>query len=470
MKELKFLSLVMVAGAAALLTACTSESENGPSNNISYESIKAAEQVPVTFGTYMGETAITRAGTGGSIEAIPDDPATAGVDESKTIERVLANKGGFGVFSYYTDNSNYVPTAGTGSRPNFMYNQLVSGTDNDTPTWSYSPIKYWPNEYGDGAVSSNQDKLSFFAYAPYVDVTPSTGVVTGSPNDVGIIKLTANNDGGDPLVSFVFDNNPAQSVDLMYGVAAAATNYGISTTPANNGTIAAGAPFLNMTKQTASGKIVFNFKHALARLGLTIQGAFDDDTAGAGSLDSNTKITVKSVEILGDNFFASGDLNLNTGLWGNTVEVSTADLITIDSQINPDIIDEGADRDTMEDGLIAGSKTGVDTTERPVATSSATNYYMLIPSTSATPAEQTKITGFRIKYYVNTADAKLERTYSRVENVITKNVAASITVEKGKAYKFKLCVGMTSVKIEAAVAIWDTTFGEEEVWLPINVD
>jgi hypothetical protein len=459
----------MVAGAAALLTACTSESENGPSNNISYESIKAAEQVPVTFGTYMGETAITRAGTAGSIEAIPDDPATGGVDESKTIERVLANKGGFGVFSYYTDDSNYVPTASTGSKPNFMYNQLVSGTDNDTPTWSYSPIKYWPNEYGPGAVSSNRDKLSFFAYAPYVAVTPSTGVVTGSPNDVGIIKLTANTYGGDPLVSFVFDNNPAQSVDLMYGVANADTPYGIEA-PTESQKVVAGAPFLNMTKQTAGNKIKFNFKHALARLGLTIQGAFDDDTAGAGSLDSNTKITVKSVEILGDNFFASGDLNLNTGLWGNTVEVSPADLITIDSQINPDIIDEGADRNTMEDGLIAGSKTGVDTTERPVATSSATNYYMLIPSTSATPAEQTKITGFRIKYYVNTADAKLEKTYSRVENVITKNVATSITVEKGKAYKFKLCVGMTTVKIDAAVTSWDTTFGEEEVWLPINVD
>ena len=39
-----------------------------------------------------------------------------------------------------------------------MHNQMVKfdGTNN---VWTYSPVKYWPNR--------QNDKISFFAYAPY---------------------------------------------------------------------------------------------------------------------------------------------------------------------------------------------------------------------------------------------------------------------------------------------------------------
>lgn len=40
--------------------------------------------------------------------------------------------------------------------PNFMYNQVVSY---DTDHWSYSPIKYWPN--------NGENTLTFWAYAPH---------------------------------------------------------------------------------------------------------------------------------------------------------------------------------------------------------------------------------------------------------------------------------------------------------------
>ena len=71
MKEKMFFRMVLIAGAATMLAACTSESENGPSANISYESIAATQQVPVTFGTYMGETPVTRAGYAGIIDDVP---------------------------------------------------------------------------------------------------------------------------------------------------------------------------------------------------------------------------------------------------------------------------------------------------------------------------------------------------------------------------------------------------------------
>ena len=63
-----------------------------------------------------------------------------------------------GVFAYFT-HGNFNKDAAT---PNFMYNQLV-GKQTDG-TWSYSPVKFWPD-------NSTTDKISFFAYAPYINET-----------------------------------------------------------------------------------------------------------------------------------------------------------------------------------------------------------------------------------------------------------------------------------------------------------
>ena len=63
-----------------------------------------------------------------------------------------------GVFAYFT-HGNFNEDAAT---PNFMYNQLV-GKQTDG-TWSYSPVKFWPD-------NSTTDKISFFAYAPYINET-----------------------------------------------------------------------------------------------------------------------------------------------------------------------------------------------------------------------------------------------------------------------------------------------------------
>lgn len=62
-----------------------------------------------------------------------------------------------GVFAYFTHGKFNENTA----IPNFMYNQLVE-KQQDERTWSYSPVKFWPD-------NSTTDKISFFAYAPYVN-------------------------------------------------------------------------------------------------------------------------------------------------------------------------------------------------------------------------------------------------------------------------------------------------------------
>ena len=128
----------------------------------------------VEFGTFVGKN--TRTTTG----------ATGGI----TTAQVLANKSGFGVFAYYTNAATYGNTATTGSQaPNFMYNQQVTGTNVAVPVWSYTPLKYWPNDTSDGVVdgasatgsTAGGGKVSFFAYAPYVETATGDDGIIGMP-------------------------------------------------------------------------------------------------------------------------------------------------------------------------------------------------------------------------------------------------------------------------------------------------
>ncbi len=475
MKKIKFFVLMTVS-AAGLLTACTSESDNSPSATISYESIKAAEQVPVTFGTYLGEQAVTRAGTAGSISNAEN----------------LVSKGNFGVFAYYTNAAYNSSTA-----PNFMYNQLVSGTeitpstDPKTYKWSYTPVKYWPNDWNsasgnavDGqtpaATGTKASYLSFFAYAPYVAVTASSGVPTtslqedkdGDGNDdteVGIISLTGNTTNGDPTVTYTVATDPRKSVDLMWGVAGTTGDNVLGS--ANP--VTTDAPFINQTKQKTGGNIKFKFKHALARLGITIHGAFDEVSTTSNDVDTYTRITVAQVELLGTNFYTAGTYNLYTGNWENSTGLtSTTDPFVINTQLNSDIKDQGSTKtnlDKMFAAAASGGITGVTKNEVSLYNGTIdTHHYMLIPSSTTTSGTtNTSISGVKITYYVNTVDANLKDGYSRVENVITKNFPTAITLAAGNAYKFKLGIGMTTIKLDAEVATWTDT--DHEVWLPINV-
>ena len=106
--------LVLFAATAALVLASCAKIENDAN-------VAATVDVPVGFAPYTS-TSVTKAGAYGEI----DD------DALKT--------NGFGVFAYQT-TGDYSASA----KPNFMYNTKVS-----TASWTYSPIKYWPNQIQSG--------------------------------------------------------------------------------------------------------------------------------------------------------------------------------------------------------------------------------------------------------------------------------------------------------------------------------
>lgn len=423
----------------ALMASCSSSNDdlNGGATQ--------ENNIPVTFSSYLGKTATSRAGTAGTI-------TTDGANSTTSLQTE-----GFGLFATYTDNAEY--TAATG--PNFMYNTKVSTKD-----WTYSPLRYWPNETsttnadGKGATSEGVDRLSFFAYAPYVEATATTGAVT--ENTVGITALTANNATTDPKVTYVVADDPSKSVDLLWGVVPAGTTKWSNVTGTDID-IAEGKPYLNLIKPKTNQKVNLLFKHALAKLNLNVVGAFDAVTGG--TKDAATKITVASVTIEGTGFKKTAVLNLNNTtanepLWEAVKDAGDITLTVSDANLNSKIKDSGKDEAQTVDGV---TETAQDLLNSDAT--SAQKAFMIIPS-SATD-KSLKVT---IDYYVNTTDASLSKGYSRVENKITKTITG-FAPEAGKNYTLLLSLGMTSVKVSATVSDWTTEDGSStQVDLPINVE
>lgn len=123
----------LAALAAVTITSCQKD--------------QVINQVPqeqaIEFGTYVGRDAQTKATSIHTAELLQSN----------------SSENGIGVYAYYTNNSTWDGTI-TSFQPNFMKNQNVTYSEDN---WTYTPVKYWPNE--------EADKLSFLAYYPYSENT-----------------------------------------------------------------------------------------------------------------------------------------------------------------------------------------------------------------------------------------------------------------------------------------------------------
>ncbi|MBO7067151.1 MAG: hypothetical protein J6W52_00485 [Bacteroidaceae bacterium] len=417
-----------------LFAACSNETVEGPQ-------APETNTGEVNFDTYISST--TRA-VGG----------TTGVMTTSTLQST-----GFGVFAYQTSNT--YPAGGTGKTPNFMYNEEVTY---GSSVWSYAPLKYWPNNTtqdqlgvpGHATTTTPNDYVSFFAYAPYVS----------SVGDPGITALTANDATGDPKVSYKVATKPSESVDLLWGVTPSAWTY---TDVANNNWNSTGTknflPLKDMLKPDVQTRMKFLFLHALARLGVNVIAAVDQEAAG-GELDANTKIVIESVTITEStathNLATAGDLNLDNtaagiALWENkTIPTAPSALtftINASNELETSLLWES-------DAATSWAKEGVLTSkEKPLI--SANSYFMLIPTPNATNTDL----DVNIVYHVITKDTSLDGDYSNVTNNITKKV--TLDFNNGKAYTLKLILGLTSVKLDAEVKTWEVQ-GATDVDLPQN--
>lgn len=180
-------------------------------------------------------------------------------------------KSGFGVFARYKHN---------GATSLLMDNEHVTWNGN---RWGYTNTRYWPNE----------GSVDFYAFAPY-------------NQEVKLVNKPKSNEANPTYIKFTSSTAP---VDLLWANAEKQTKDSISS---------------------INGKVKFQFKHALARLGFDITANQDLEENGA-------VITVDSVKLYGDlidedkgAFDITGYLNLKNkkGEWHVVGDVNSRAVYT----------------------------------------------------------------------------------------------------------------------------------------------
>lgn len=380
----------------------------------------------VSFDAYLNRDVSTRSGAVGVLDG----------------ERLKDT--GFGVFAFHTGASHFGPSAA----PEFMYNTQVTrpGT-----AWEYTPVKYWPNQDTEDAV----DRVSFFAYAPFVDADPATGEPSladdGTPDRsraTGIVRLSRSSDKGEPSLGYVASFDPRLSVDLCWG-----------------------APLLDRTRPGTSEKMLFTFRHALAALNVQVD-AVTDETGSPGSnpLHSDTRIYVRSVSFSGVS--EKGTLSLSGSdapSWSGFIPgtaLNRSALTVHDGRLDglEALYDDSGE---MPCGLNPGIVQQSGYNAKPGVTEEIVNLFssdqvgepmFVIPNGYPLALD--------IVYDVETRDDKLAdsflsdgQTHGRSTRV---NIRTSITtsagpirLEAGKRYVLRLHLGMTSVKFQAEIAVTD---------------
>ena len=406
--------IALAAMAALALASCSSNSDLAtdvtPSNN-------EAAQTPVTFGTYVGKSASTRAAATG-------DQTTTSLQES-----------GFGVIAYYTGSTAWAGSSNT-TTPNFFYNTKVSGAD-----WTYNPVRYWPND-------ETNNKVSFFAYAPYTDVVASTGKVSDATT--GITALTTNAATGEPKVTYVLGAENAASVDLLYGT----TSEGKFNT--------------DLTKQKTSEKVTFLFKHALAKFGGTgsaITVKANPDDASATNIGKQTFITVKEIKIEGvggtsGTTYQSGTLNLATGKWEFAADGSDK---AKDNVVYYDLKYDGTGAAALSSDIAEPASFSKDNTPEYVTTAAKDALSSNGASSYIIPAGGDQTLKVTVDYVVRTIDANLAKGYTEVEQTLKKEVSFTGGFASNKAYKLNIILGLNSVKFTATAFDWTTTSTNDAV-------
>lgn len=382
------------AVAAVVLSSCAK-----------VESVKVvSEKEAISFGVYTGKAA-TKAVSTTEYGYIDNDI-------------LKASTYGFGVFAYYSDGDakKYVATPTSNFKPNFMYNQQVKYKAAES-VWEYSPVKYWPNEYNNtDAIGADIDRLTFFAYAPFVD----------TPDTEGVTSISAATATQDPTIGFKVPASSDKQIDLLWSDAA--------TT--------------NLTKPAINTPVHFTFKHALSNLSIIPVAVVDAKTtipASAGTdIDAATTVTINSITVSGK-FDQEGTLNIATGEWTSSA-AAAAQTVTYAPATPFDVTDIN---DKAEATAYIAANPGV------------LPEFMFIPSSGA---QDYVIT---IDYDFTTTDSRLDGGEAVVHNVIHKTVSG-LTFAQGKKIKMYIGLGITSVVVDAEVGAWvnDT---DQNIWLPINL-
>lgn len=463
-------SIIFAAVAAIVLAGC--------SKNETY--VVNTEKDAVSLGAYTGRT-LTKGG-------ITDDMNLKALAEH-----------GFGVFATYSGTNDFETAGATND---FMFNQQVTSADEGS-TWTYSPIKYWPNPTNGQA--ADDQKVSFFAYAPYADdaaIADATYGITGFSID----GTTKHN-----MLSYTFSKDKP-NVDLMWGYKTKDATDPLNVTYTINN---------NLTRTTDNVKFVF--QHLLSKLGGSQEGnpgtpnpyedasyvanglvvkasPVSDPTAEYGNValgdfggDKGTKITISKI-VIGSapkvdaisgqpvKDIDGNDLSYATADQTGTLDLYTGEFKLVGpqniqfSQTITNMVDDPA---TPEDESDATANSEIaDFLKEPASFSAfnelpkgvvkkAINVYkdesnpiILVPGTKP-------VVDIEVTYYVRTYDEKLPAGYSEVPQTVFGRIKFA-EIKKNCKYNIVMILGLNNVKFEAQVEDW--TKGTNTVYNDLNGD
>jgi hypothetical protein len=412
-----------------------------------------------------------------SDDAITEQPGTdkdaivLSVKEVKTPETRSQHTGsmnftelkgtGFGVYGYEVDGTyNSASSApslfSTGANTHVTF--IAGGKDPTTTVvhpgnWEYAAssanVKPW--------VSGK--KYTFFAYAPYM----SAGEGTQGTN-AGINTISTGN--GDPKITYTVATDPAESVDLLWGVRTDTKKE-------------SGLPWIDVTKGATTSAVLFTFYHALCAIGLHAQVMVDqaNDTNDLGDLsqlgtigDANgCKVTLKSITItpaglpdevpaVAATFFTkSAQLNLNNTtkhqpLWENTSGTIANLVLNSSTTIDAKLLDPQSGDTPLTSGEIA---TFMANSSLPGITESANSQtvikndklFMLIPQIPQAAQDYT----IAIEYFLT---YKTETGYHREEKSGTATIK-NLELAAGVKYYLNLVFGLTTFKLSVDATDWE---------------
>ncbi len=390
-----------------------------------------------------------------------DNAIVLGVKEVKSPESRAQHTGsmnftelegtGFGVYGYKGtyNNESSTPTLFAGGA-NTQVTFIAGGTEPTTTVvhpgnWKYAATKEALRKW------EKDEKYTFFAYAPYMSAGEGT-----QGTDAGINTISTGN--GDPTIAYTVAADPAQSVDLLWGLRS------------DNG-----LPWKDVTSTTSAGSVMFTFYHALCAIGYHAQVIVDkdnnltdiEDASGIAAIGTDCKVTIKSITLEPNNansksglFYQTGILNLNnttarTPNWGSlsgSIGSLVLDGDNIDAKIkDPQTGDTPLTSEEITTFMGNASIPGVtqSANTQTVITKDASGneqFYMLLPYA----AKDYKLT---VKYFITYKTGA--DTYFRSAELTGDADLNDMELKPGIKYYFNMVFGLTTFKLNVLAKDWD---------------
>lgn len=394
MKQNYFMGLI--ACAALTVTGCSNDEINAPQQSQGNNAIE--------FSTYLGRNAQGSRGTETSNTSIQTS--------------------GFGVLAYYTEQADFANA--DKPKPNFMWNQKVTYSNS---AWSYTPVKYWPTKVG--------DKVSFFAYAPYVEGGDANGIV-----------LSKNNATGAPTATITLPDDPSKTIDFVAAVQMNKTH--------NNSV-------------TANNNVSFTLLHEMTRV--KVQAKLDKSVYDASDAKHKTFVVIKNVTFNDKGqFYKSGKYTFSIkdgerGTWATT-DNATAYSLDLNKVMKKDTIKVTGAKDKSGSGDYKKGEAGIKLVNTdPVSLFKDDQYLFLIPVANLTDGEATAT----IEYDIVTEDSKLAVGYSCTNAIKTVKLPAG-TLKQGISYNYIFTIKLDEIVLNAEVKGWDETASDSNINVPYSPD